>query len=161
MIVFSLLFQLTVLLSMSETVETQLSVKEIVIVATSMKDREGFGSKKGLCEVKFSIENNGPGTIYRIAVELDGFDDRGRPVEEILSASVDSRSIWEKNYIRVGSTISDVGDATFEEECRYLGAISAVSVEPENCAIRNLKENADCYSMIELRSAIPTLKIKR
>ena len=136
--------------------------REIVITVTSMEKSKSHYGKKG-CDLKFDITNNAYGTINRIDAELTGFDDRGRKVREMMGNTTASNQLSMSSFytpIALGTTVRDIGDATFKEECKYLTEIKFDGIDNDNCVMRMLPENVSCSKFTILKSNVPSLKIK-
>ena len=116
-----MVFGLISIMGGSATGHSEEGTGKIVITVTGMEKTEW---RKEWCELKFDITNNAYGTLYRINARLTGFDDRGRKVGELLGGATASNTKGFSHIpIALGSTIKDVGDASFEEECKYLTEI--------------------------------------
>ena len=142
----------------SATGHSEEGTGKIVITITSMYDSTRL---EKLCNLKFDITNNAYGTLYRINARLTGFDDRGRKVGELLGGATASNTKGFSHIpIALGSTIKDVGDATFKEECKYLTEIKYDGIDEADCVMRMLPENDSCSEFTILKSNVPSLKIK-
>jgi hypothetical protein len=131
---------------------------KIVITVTKMEERK-MRNKPG-CKIKFDITNNAYGTIHKIRAKVNAYDDRGRQVDELLSAVASNTKGFSTIPVALGSTIKGVGDATFKEECKYLTEIKFDGIDEDDCAMRMLPENDSCSKFTILKSNVPSLKIK-
>lgn len=141
----------------SGTAIAQTDEPSVVVTVVKM---EPSSYNKRQCDLEFNITNNGYGTIHRIRAHLIGYDDRGREVDEVMSATADNKSGFSYKPIAVGQTARNVGDASFKEDCEYLKEIQFDGVKDQDCAMRMLPEDASCQSFITLMSDLPNLKIR-
>jgi hypothetical protein len=155
-----MVFGLISIMGGSATGHSEEGTGKIVITVTGMEKTEW---RKEWCELKFDITNNAYGTLHRIDARLTGFDDRGRKVDEPLSATASNTKglTGPRIPIALGSTIKDVGDATFKEECKYLTEIKYDGIDEADCVMRMLPENDSCSKFTTLKSNVPSLKIKK
>lgn len=122
-------------------------------------DQSAFGDKKVQCKLGFEITNDSWGTLHRIRVPLGATDDRGRGVDKLLSANASNTERFSWLPIAKGQTVKAKGDATFEEECRYIAKVFLDgTVRDEDCAIRMMPEGASCSDIVKLTTALPNLK---
>lgn len=133
---------------------------EIIITINKMVDGTDF-SKKSTCKLKFNITNNSYGTIHRIRAKLDGWDDRGEKLREMLSAMASNSKGFSYVPISKGNTISNVGDATFKVKCKYLAEIKYIGIADEDCAMKMLPENQSCSKFTVMNSNVSSIKIKK
>jgi len=112
--------------------------------------------------VNFSVTNNAYGTIDLLTIQLTAYDDRGREVDELLSAQAGNQDgRMSRKPIAVGATVTGLGSATFKEECQYLAEMEIDKLRPHECGMRMLPENVQCRTFTVLKSSIPTLKIRK
>ena len=97
--------------------------------------------KQSTCKFKFNITNNFYGTIHKFLAKLDTWDDRGEKFREMLSAMASNSKGFSFVPISKGSTVSNVGDATFKVTCKYLADIKYIRIADEDCSIKMLPEN--------------------
>lgn len=131
---------------------------EIKIVSAT-DDQSAFGDKKVQCKLGFEITNDSWGTLHRIRVPLGATDDRGRGVDKLLSANASNTERFSWLPVAKGQTVKAKGDATFEEECRYIAKVFLDgAVKDEDCAIRMMPEGASCSDIVKLTTSLPNLK---
>ena len=142
-------------------VATQVAyANEILINITGSEERKSFGGKV-ICELKYDITNNSTGTIYYLSLSVDGWDDRGTKLDEVLGATLgNSGSGFGKKPIAVGTTLNFKADAGFKTPCKYMGKIKVTGIEPEYCNIRMLPENANCEKIVKLTSSVANIKVE-
>ena len=132
---------------------------EIIITINEMQDGTDL-RKRSTCDLKFNITNNSYGTIHRIRAELDGWDDRGENLREMLRATATNIKGFSYVPISKGSTASNVGDATFKVKCKYLAEIKYMGIADEDCAMKMLPENQSCSKITVMNSNVSSIKIK-
>lgn len=150
--------QYVFLLASALLIPAAVSAQQITITATKMEEKTDFRGKKN-CKISFSVTNNAYGTIDRLTAHLTAFDDRGREVDELLSATAGNQNRFSRKPVAKGSTVTGVGDATFKEECQYISAIRIDKIKPEDCGMRLLPENVSCSKFTTLKSDLPNLKV--
>ena len=112
-----------------------------------------------LCDLEYKITNNSTGTIYKISLGIDGWDDRGSKFDELLSFSVDNND-GSFGYKKVGKGESaSFTGGSFKGTCKYLKTLKVENIKPQNCVIRMLPENIDCNDIITLLPGSTELKI--
>ena len=131
---------------------------EILINITGSEERNDF-SGKPICELQYDITNQSTGTIYYLSVSVDGWDDRGDKLDEVLGASLSNSAGLGRKPIAVGSTLNFEQDKGFKTQCKYMGKIKVTGVKPEYCNIRMLPENADCAKLIKVTSELSNVVI--
>lgn len=131
---------------------------EIIINITGKNAKETY-DKKPLCKLQYDITNNSTGTIYYLRAHVDGWDDRGDQVDEMLFSSIDNvgPGFSGRVPIRVGNTIGFEMEYGFEVRCQYLAKIIIEKIQPENCNIRMLPEDADCIDIVVFKSSVDGL----
>lgn len=145
------------LTSIGMTAAAAQSIEIKIVSATD--DQSAFGDKKVLCRLGFEISNYSWGTLHRIQVPLGATDDRGRGVDELLSASASNSEFFTWLPVGKGQTAKAEGDATFKEECRYIAKVFLDgAVKDEDCAIRMMPEGASCSDIVKLTTSLPNLK---
>ena len=133
---------------------------EIIITINKMQDGTDF-SDNSTCKLKFNITNNSYGTIHRISAKLDGWDDRGEKLDEMLSANASNSKGFSYVPIPKGNTVSNVGDATFKVNCKYLAEIKNIGIDDEDCAMKMLPENQSCSKLTVMNSNVSSIKIRK
>jgi hypothetical protein len=133
---------------------------DIKISITGKTERAGFDGLP-ICELQYDITNGSTGTLYYLTVSIDGWDDRGEKLDELLSASLSNNGgLSGKTALGVGSTASFKMDMGFKVRCQYLAKVGNIEVKPEYCNIRMLPENVDCQKMIQVSSKISDLIVE-
>ncbi len=135
----------------------------IDVTLISTKDSTSYDKTKQ-CKLYFSYKNNSYGTIHNLSIELDGFDDRGEKVGELLSASADPFGSFFGSRdagIPVNKTYSSKSSATFKSACKYLRKISAVKVKNKYCVIRNLPEKVNCLNLVRVGSKVKSISFAK
>jgi len=107
------------------------------------------------CNLFFSLHNNSaPGTIERIDIGVEIYDDRGRKVDlNLMSNKIQNKGdgfLANRTPIRIGETMLRTEEVWAEEECQYLGkwAIKTNDIENSDCSIRMLPESVDCSTLV-------------
>lgn len=131
---------------------------EILINVTGGKERTSFDGKP-ICELQYDITNKSTGTIHYLSVNVDGWDDRGDKLDEMLSSSLDNSAGLGRKPIAVGSTLNFEQRSGFKTKCKYMGKIKVTGIKPEYCNIRMLPENANCEKLIKVTSAVESIKV--
>lgn len=123
---------------------------KIVISVSSKKDV--IKLKRTMCEIKFSILNSSFGTINELSIPVKAQNDRGRELKNFGVPEVTNKQRWEPVPISKGSTINNVGRATFEEECKYMGKVELATgkIRENDCNIRMMPENIKCRDLFIL-----------
>jgi hypothetical protein len=124
---------------------------DVQIVVTGKKERISFDGAP-ICELRYDITNNSTGTLYYLTVGIDGWDDRGEKLDEIISASLSNSQKFGQKEVAVGSTVSFEAEMGFKVSCKYLAKIRVDDVKPEFCNIRMLPENANCSEIVSVSS---------
>lgn len=132
---------------------------EIIINVTGSQQRESFDGKP-ICELTYDITNNSTGTIHYLSVSIDGWDDRGTKLDELLGASFSNVNLFSRTPISTGSTVSFEQDNGFKTPCEYLGSIQVTEVKPEYCNIRMLPEDINCFEIITVTSSVGSITLK-
>ena len=132
----------------------------ISVTIERMESKVGYLGKPQ-CEFFFSILNNSMGTIDRLRGGLTAWDDRGRTVDELLSANFENSKnvMFGRTSIAVGEKVLDLGDATFKEECEYISKVKFDTVDVDDCAIRMLPENYICNNLIVFKSNLEGISV--
>ena len=100
---------------------------EILISITGSEERKSYDGKP-ICEFTYDLTNNSTGTIYYLSVNVDGWDDRGTKVDEVLGASLDNSSGFSTKPIGVGNTLKFKQSAGFKSPCKYMQKIKMTKV---------------------------------
>jgi len=54
-----------------------------------------------------------------------------------------------------------VNNLEFEGQCKYMSTINALRVDPEDCNIRMMPEDGDCFKIINLNSNIEHINFQK
>ena len=60
--------------------------------------------------------------------------------------------------ISKGSTVSNVGKATFKVKCKYLAEIKYIGIADEDCAMKMLPENQSCSKFTVMKSNVKKVR---
>lgn len=131
---------------------------EVLIELTGKVEREYYGGK--LCDLEFNLTNNSFGTLYRIYINVDGWDDRGEKFDELLSFSMDnSHGGWGgKTPVAKGTTQSFKG-GSFKGSCKWLDKIKIGKLDNDDCNIRMMPEEVNCSDILKVLPGSTGLKI--
>jgi hypothetical protein len=134
---------------------------EILVNITGFEERKQFDGKLSVCEFKYDITNNSTGTLHRIQLELDGWDDRGAILDDVSSMQLDN-GFYDRQIvsIAVGSTASFQSVSGFKTECAWMGKIKVTNVHPAHCNVRMLPEDVDCEDILWVTSSIESLEVE-
>ena len=136
------------------------NASEIVIDITGSKERQDY-SGKDICELQYSITNNSFGTVYYLSVSVDGWDDRGDKLDEVLSSSFTNGGGFRgKTPIAVGTSLDFTMDTGFKSKCQYVAEVKVTGIKPEYCNIRMMPENASCEEIVKVKSSVANITIK-
>lgn len=116
-----------------------------------------------VCKIEFSLNNQSTGSIYSISVRVDVWDDRGDQMEPQLGSLVLSTDeFWSGSDIVIpqGETVNILQQRGAKGRCKYLSEVAVTGVDPKNCNIRNLPEEANCLEMVRLTSSVESVKIR-
>ena len=139
------------------------SAKEPLISVTLVKtkDSKSMMDKSKRCKLTFRFENQSYGTINSLSVSLDGFDDRGERVGEVLGADADPFEFsFRKKSMPIGGSLTSTG-TTFKTGCKYLRKVKAVKVPDKFCGIRNLPEKVNCLDLIRTKSEVANIEFMK
>ena len=133
---------------------------EILINVTGSEERKSYDGKP-ICDFTYDITNNSTGTIYKLSVEIDGWDDRGTKVDEdVFGAALDNSYVFDSKPIGLGSTLKFKQRFGFESPCKYMQKIKMTEITPQNCNIRMLPENVNCEKIVRIKSSVQGLIIE-
>ena len=150
---------LSIFLSFLIIFNVNAEANEIIVTIVGSEERQDFQGKD-ICELRYEITNNSTGTIHYLNIYVDGWDDRGDKLDELLSAALENTKGLGRLPIPVGSTQKFEMDKGFKTKCKYMGRVKVTDVKPEYCNIRMLPENADCRDMIKIRSNVETILVE-
>lgn len=111
------------------------------------------------CSLEYKITNNSRGTLYKIAVGIDGWDDRNTKYDKVLGFRIDNNN-GGFGYTRIpkgGSGIFSAG--SFKGTCKYLDRLKFDKIDPDDCNIRLLSEEDDCNKIVKIIPGQTRLKI--
>ena len=132
---------------------------EISINITGSEGRKSYDGKP-ICELKYDITNNSTGTIYYLSVSVDGWDDRGTELDEVLGASLGNAAGFAgRKPIAVGATLGFKQDSGFKTNCDYMGKIKVMGIKPEYCNVRMLPEDVNCEDIVKVTSELGNVTI--
>ncbi len=137
---------------------TQTHNKEIVITITGLSERTNIYGRP-VCQLKYNVTNLSTGTIYYILADIDGWDDRGEMLEEMLGSSLGNVRGMTPVPIALETTQNFDGGGQFETRCEYLADIQFTNINPAYCNIRMLPEGVNCNDLISLRSNVDQITI--
>jgi hypothetical protein len=132
---------------------------EILINITGGKERKSYDGKP-ICELQYDITNKSTGTIHYLSVSVDGWDDRGDKLDEILGASLGNSAGFGKKPIAVDNTVNFKQSSGFKTQCKYMGKIKVTGIKPEYCNIRMLPEDANCEKLVKVMSSVDSIKVE-
>lgn len=140
-------------------VTTPLIAGNISFVISSYEEGDDFQGNT-VCRLGYSITNNTYGTIDRIRINLDAWDDRGDDLTGIFSRSLDNygrEGRW--TSIPVGSTSNFTMSETLRARCEFIARLRVRDVSPHNCSIRMLPEEANCTEIVSVVSEIEHISV--
>ena len=140
------------------TVNSQTSNNSISIELIKTIDLKNF-INGDTCSLEYKITNNSRGTLYKIAVGIDGWDDRNTKYDEVLGFRIDNNN-GGFGYTRIpkgGSGIFSAG--SFKGTCKYLDRLKIDKIDPDDCNIRMLSEEDDCNKIVKIIPGQTRLKI--
>jgi hypothetical protein len=133
----------------------------ISVTLVKTKDSKSMMDKSKRCKLTFRFENQSYGTINSLSVSLDGFDDRGERVGEVLGADADPFEFsFRKKSMPIGGSLTSTG-TTFKTGCKYLRKVKAVKVPDKFCIIRNLPEKVNCLDLIRTKSEVANIEFMK
>ena len=133
---------------------------EIAINIAGYDESNNYDGKP-ICELQYDITNNSTGTIYFLDVSIDGWDDRGTELDEILVAKFSNGSGWSgRTPIALGASVRFTSGAEFKTKCDYLGRIKVKDIKPEYCNIRMLPEDVDCNDIVKVTSELENVALE-
>ena len=125
----------------------------------STAEKKSYDEEK-YCNLYFSIHNNhAPGTIERIDIGVDVFDDRGKKIRlNIMSDEIQNKGDgWgaDRAPIAVGQTMLRTEEVSAKEECQYIENFILLTDEIKNsdCSIRMLPEGVECSTLVGMQQA--------
>lgn len=132
--------------------------QEVLIELTGKVERESLGDK--YCDLEFNLTNNSYGTLYRIYVTADGWDDRGEKYDELLGFSMENKSgSWgDRTSVAKGVTQSFKG-GSFKGSCKWLDKIEIDKLDNDDCNIRMMPEDVTCNDILKVVPGSTGLKI--
>ena len=93
---------------------------EININITGSEERKSYDGKP-ICEPKYDNTNNSTGMIYYLSFSVDGWDDRGAELDEVLGASLGNAAGFSgRKPIAVGATLRFKQDSGLKTNCDYM-----------------------------------------
>lgn len=132
--------------------------QEVLIELTGKVDSASMGNK--LCDLEFNLTNNSFGTLYKILIRVDGWDDRGEKYDELLGFTMDnSTGGWgDKIPVSKGATQSFKG-GSFKGSCKWLDKIEIGKLDNDDCNIRMMPEDVTCNDILKVLPGSTGLKI--
>ena len=128
-----------------------------------LQDDQNYTTVFPSVNLEFSLNNQSTGSIYSISVRVDVWDDRGDQMEPQLGSIVLSTDeFWSGSDIVIpqGETVNILQQRGAKGRCKYLSEVAVTGVDPKNCNIRNLPEEANCLEMVRLTSSVESVKIR-
>ena len=141
------------------TVNSKTSNNSILIELIRKVDRKDFLTEKDLCDLEYKISNNSKGTLYKISIGVDGWDDRNTKFEELLSFRINNTDGGFK-YTKIPKGESGIFiGGSFKGNCRYLDRLKIDKIDPDDCNVRMLSEEDDCNKIVKIIPGQTMLKI--
>lgn len=150
---------MTLLFLVYATTAVAVDQPPIGIILESFSEEKSYDDEK-YCNLYFSIHNNhAPGTIERIDIGVDVFDDRGKKIKlNMMSDDIQNKGDgWgaDRAPIAVGQTMLRTEEVWAEEECQYIAEFKLLIDEIKNsdCSIRMLPEGVECSTLVGVQQA--------
>ena len=146
-----------------EIVNKTIDNPTITIELLSYEQKTNSYDDTPYCALSYSITNNSWGTLYKIRVKTEAFDDRDTKLDDYgLGGNIlNPFSGWfdDQKFISVGD-MKQVTNLEFGGQCKYMGTINALEVKPEDCNIRMMPEDGNCLDILDLKSKIDHIKFQ-
>lgn len=116
-----------------------------------------------ICKLEYELVNDSTGTIYYLRVPIEAWDDRGNKYDQIgFTAYVgnDGGMFAGSVPVALGSSARFTMSNQFRGMCQYLVRVVVNEIDPEDCNIRMLPEDADCDELVSVTSSVEGLDVK-
>jgi len=129
----------------------------ISIELLSYEQKIGAYDDKPYCSISYNLVNNSWGTLYGIRLITEAFDDRETKLDDYgLGGNVINPfgSLFDNQILVAKGDMKQISNLEFEGTCKYMGAVYALEVPPEDCNIRMMPEDGSCFDILNLKSKI-------
>ena len=122
-----------------------------------------YEQEEDYCKLTYSVSNNTWGTMYDFQVKTEAFDDRGTEMDGYGFGEYMNPfdGFWDPLESIPNGYRATSNNLKFKGQCKYIGTINALKIDLDDCSIRMMPEEANCFDIVEFKSSINHITFRK